>query len=89
MEENPALRLLMALAELATAAATLIVIWSQIPPAQQELMILSARQCLRGHAAKLARVAGRRATGRELAGTPASRAGYELAYRISGLRDRL
>jgi hypothetical protein len=89
MEDNPAFRVLMALAELAAAAATLIVIWSQVPQAQRELMILSLRQCLRVHAGRLARATGRRAMRRELAGTPESRAGYDLAYRLSELRDRL
>jgi hypothetical protein len=89
MEDNPAFRALMALAELAAATVTLMVIWSQMPAAQRELMILTLRQCLRGHAARLARASGRRAMGRELAGTPQDRAGYDLAYRLSELRDRL
>lgn len=89
MDNNPAYRMLMALAELAAMAATLMVIWSQMPLAQRELILLELRSRLRVHAGKLARATGRRAMGRELAGTPESRAGYDLAYRFSVLRDRL
>lgn len=89
MEENPGFRLLMALAELAAAVVTLMVIWEQMPPAQRELILLQARTALRAHAARLARASGRRAMRRELSGTPESRAGYDLSYRFSVLRDRL
>lgn len=89
MEENPAFRMLMALAELAAALVTLMVIWSQMPAAQREMILLQLRTRLRGHAARLARSAGRLAMRRELGGTPESRAGYDVAYRFSQLRDRL
>lgn len=89
MDENPGFRALMALAELAAAMLMLAAIWSQMPPSQRELITLEIRTRLRGHAGKLARATGRRAMGRELAGTPESRAGYDLAYRFSVLRDRL
>ena len=74
---------------LLTLAGTAALIWWQMPPSQQQMIILETRS--RAHRAlhRAARASGRLAMGRELAGTPERLAGYDITLRLSELRDRM
>ena len=76
-------------ASLITLAALAVLAWWEMPPAQRQMALITARTRGRKALNRLARSSGYRAMGRELAGTPQSEAGYGVTYRLATLRDRL
>lgn len=85
-QDKPWQRILITLATvLGTAAAA----WSQMPPSQQQIMMLTARAWAQRTLHRAARASGRRAMAAELAGRPEADTGYAITYRLSRLRDRV
>ena len=67
-----------------------LILWMETPAWQREIVRQAVRLRLRGLVARAARYSGHRAMGDELAGRVDDAAqGYDLAYRLSALRDKL
>jgi hypothetical protein len=84
--DSPVARLIGAALTLAMVGAMM---WLEMPEWQRQLAGRALRARSRAAAGWLARTSGRRAMGRELAGTPEHQAGYDRTERISRLRDAL
>lgn len=80
-QKPPLLETLLAL------ASTLAMAWCVMPPQERLWLKLSALQKLHRVSGQLARKAGHRGMGDELAGRDFQR--YDIAYWLSAVRDRL